>query len=194
MSESLPENEYTTDLELDPSHEVNLNSAAAMAEELAAADQAQNLDIDPDFDPMAAIDGMTPEAQKAALNQVKDVLITDEGALATGRDGLDMIESLLQDHGHAGFTLTDAKKEQGAKRLKPIIQKYAPAALDMLGSYKDEIMAAVFFGSLTYSSVKQIKQLRALDEKQVKSEQAHEQTQTDTEEPNEVVAETDAAN
>ncbi|RJE76355.1 hypothetical protein BGP78_13175 [Pseudoalteromonas sp. MSK9-3] len=74
-----------------------------------------------------------------------------------------------------------AKKAQGAKRLTPIIQKYAPAALEMFGNYKDEVLAALSFGSFTFGAVKQIKSLKAEDAKA--------KTQAD---PEQVKAELDA--
>ncbi|MGA4606152.1 hypothetical protein [Pseudoalteromonas maricaloris] len=139
--------------------QINEYSAAAMAAELKEFDAEQELD----FDPMSAIGAMPEEMQQAALTQVKDAVISDEGAEATAADAMDMLESLLQDHGHERFSIADGKKKQGAKRLKPIIQKYAPAALDMFGSYKDEIMAAMFFGSFSFNATKQIKALKMAD-------------------------------
>lgn len=43
----------------------------------------------------------------------------------------------------------------GTARMKPLIQKYAPAAAGLLGNYKDEILGAVGLGSFMFSSVKQ---------------------------------------
>ncbi|WP_128724902.1 hypothetical protein [Pseudoalteromonas phenolica] len=47
--------------------------------------------------------------------------------------------------------------------MKPLIQKYAPAAAGLLGNYKDEILGPMWLGSFMFSSVKQIKQLKVRD-------------------------------
>lgn len=184
---------YTDGLEFEPSQEINPQSAAAMAEELAAADEAQDLD----FDPMAAISGMTEEQQEAASCQLKAVLTSDDGSKAAAVDGLDMAEHLIQEHCHKDFVISDKSKKMGASTLGPLIQQYAPAAIDVLGGYKVLIAAGIYTGSLIISSRKQLIELKkrdALADESNTDNAEPEQQLDDTEEPNEVVAEADAAN
>ena len=61
--------------------------------------------------------------------------------------------------------------------MKPLIQKYAPAAAGLLGNYKDEILGAVWLGSFMFSSVKQIKQLKARDAQAKKETNQAEQSE-----------------
>ncbi|ALO41778.1 hypothetical protein PP2015_1264 [Pseudoalteromonas phenolica] len=73
----------------------------------------------------------------------------------------------------------------GAARMKPLIQKYAPAAAGLLGNYKDEILGPMWLGSFMFSSVKQIKQLKVRD--------AQAKKETEQVEQNEVASDVDAA-
>lgn len=130
--------------------------AAAMAKELGIEED------DSDFDPDQA-PNLTPEQEAAALKQTTDFLQTSQGAEMAAIGALDWYEELLQEHGHERFTLADKKKVHGAKRLTPVIQKYAPEMLGLFGQYKNEVMAAMFVGSMAYGSVKQIKALKAED-------------------------------
>lgn len=132
--------------------------AAAMAKALGIEEG----DEEPDFDPTMAAN-LTPEQEAQMLQGAKDLLQTPEGAETAAIGALDWYEELLQEHGHERFTLADKKKVRGAKRLTPVIQKYAPEALGLFGQYKNEVMAALFVGSLAYGSVKQIKALKAED-------------------------------
>lgn len=132
--------------------------AAAMARELGMEDGDDEQDFDPE-----QMQNLSPEQEAIALKQTQDMLQTAEGAEMAAIGALDWYEELLQEHGHERFTLADKKKERGAKRLTPVIQKYAPQALGLFGQYKNEVMAALFVGSLAYGSVKQIKALKAED-------------------------------
>ena len=132
--------------------------AAAMAKALGIEEGEE----EPDFDPTMAAN-LTPEQEAQMLQGTKDLLQTPEGAEMAAIGALDWYEELLQEHGHERFTMGDKKKERGAKRLTPVIQKYAPEALGLFGQYKNEVMAALFVGSLAYGSVKQIKALKAED-------------------------------
>lgn len=97
------------------------------------------------------------------LQGTQDMLQTSEGAEMAAIGAINWYEELLQEHGHERFTITDKKKLQGAKRLTPVIQKYAPDMLGLFGQYKSEVMAALFVGSMAYGSVKQIKALKSED-------------------------------
>jgi len=132
--------------------------AAKMAQELGLDDA----ELDPDFDPSQAVN-MSPEQEAQVLQQTQDMLQTSEGAQMAAVGAIDWYEELLQEHGHEKYTISDKKKERGAKRLTPVIQKYAPEMLGLFGQYKSEVMAALFVGSLTYGSVKQIRALKAED-------------------------------
>ena len=132
--------------------------AAAMAKALGIEEGEE----EPDFDPAMAAN-LTPEQEAQMLQGTKDLLQTPEGAEMAAIGALNWYEELLQEHGHERFTMGDKKKERGAKRLTPVIQKYAPEALGLFGQYKNEVMAALFVGSLAYGSVKQIKALKAED-------------------------------
>lgn len=157
--------------------EIDEQMAAAMLKDLAEADNEQELDFDP-----TKYEGLDPE--QAAIQQTADILVTEEGSAAMAADGLDMIEDMIREHVHPDFVIKDTSKKMGAARMKPLIQKYAPAAAGLLGNYKDEILGAVWLGSFMFSSVKQIKQLKARDA-QVKKE-------TEQEEQNEVASDVDA--
>ena len=133
----------------------------AEAAEMAKALGIEEGDQEPDFDPEQAV--LTPEQEAEALKQTTEFLQTAQGAEMAAIGALDWYEELLQEHGHERFTLADKKKVRGAKRLTPVIQKYAPEALGLFGQYKNEVMAALFVGSLAYGSVKQIKALKAED-------------------------------
>jgi hypothetical protein len=132
--------------------------AAKMAAELGLDDA----ELDPDFDPSQAVN-MSPEQEAQVLQQTQDMLQTSEGAQMAAIGAIDWYEELLQEHGHEKYTISDKKKVRGTKRLTPVIQKYAPEILGLFGQYKNEVMAALFVGSLTYGSVKQIKALKAED-------------------------------
>lgn len=129
--------------------------AAQMARELAGEDEE-------DFDPSQAAN-LTPEQEAQMLKGTQDILQTQEGAEMAAIGGIDWYEEILQEHGHERFTISDKKKARGAKRLTPVIQKYAPEMLGLFGQYKNEVMAALFVGSMAYGSVKQIKALKAED-------------------------------
>lgn len=130
--------------------------AAQMAKELGLDDDEQ--DFNPD-----AIPQLSPEQEAQMLKGTQDILQTAEGAEMAAVGAIDWYEELLQEHGHERFSISDKKKERGAKRLTPVIQKYAPEMLGLFGQYKSEVMAALFVGSMAYGSVKQIKALKAED-------------------------------
>ena len=132
--------------------------AAKMAQELGLEDG----ELDDDFDPTQAVN-LTPEQEAQMLKGTQDMLQTPEGAEMAAIAGIDWYEEILQEHGHERFTISDKKKARGAKRLTPVIQKYAPDMLGLFGQYKNEVMAALFVGSMAYGSVKQIKALKADD-------------------------------
>ena len=115
-----------------------------------------------DFDPNT-VENLTPEQEAQMLQGTQDMLQTSEGAEMAAIGAINWYEELLQEHGHERFTITDKKKLQGAKRLTPVIQKYAPDMLGLFGQYKSEVMAALFVGSMAYGSVKQIKALKSED-------------------------------
>ncbi len=119
-------------------------------------------DSQADFDP-STVENLTPEQEAQMLQGTQDMLQTSEGAEMAAIGAINWYEELLQEHGHERFTITDKKKLQGAKRLTPVIQKYAPDMLGLFGQYKSEVMAALFVGSMAYGSVKQIKALKSED-------------------------------
>jgi len=137
------------------------------ARDAAAAQMAKELGIDEDdadFDPtLGQPQPMTPEQEAAALAASQELLATPEGAEMAAVGAITFYEELIQEHGHEKFTMSDKKKEIGAKRLTPVIQKYAPQMLGLFGQYKHEVMAALWMGTLAYGSVKQVKALKAAD-------------------------------
>jgi len=163
MTESVEQNENTEiESELTPeqqTEDVNQSERDRIASQMA---KEMSGDENEEFDP-TNIPEMSPEEEQAALEATQDMLETPEGAEFAAIGVIDYYEELLQEHGHEKFTITDKKKEIGAKRLQPVIQKYAPQALGLLGQYKSEVMAALWVGSLAYSSVKQLKTLKAQD-------------------------------
>jgi len=130
--------------------------ADAMAKELGMDED------DADFDP-SNMPNLTPEQEAAALDATKEMLTTPEGAEMAAIGAIAFYEETLQEYGHEKFTMSDKKKEIGAKRLVPVIQKYAPEVIGLFGQYKSEVLAAIFVGSLAFGSVKQIKALKAAD-------------------------------
>lgn len=182
-------NEQVTELtaELTPEQ---LNAQAAelerdvlverMTKELGKNEKAEDNEEGEDFDPTSAVDAMTPEQEAAAMQATKDLLESAEGAEFAATGAIEYYEELLQEHCHERFAISPKKKENGVKRLTPVVQKYAPQALSLLGNYKNEIMAALWVGSLAYGSVKQIKALKLEDAKNNPPEEAKEATsQTD---------------
>ncbi|GMM85143.1 hypothetical protein [Pseudoalteromonas sp. MTN2-4] len=165
------------ELQTEQLDEIDEQMAAAMLKDLAEADNEQELDFDP-----TQYEGLDPE--QAAIQQTADILMTEEGSAAMAADGLDMIEDMIREHVHPDFVIKDTSKKMGAARMKPLIQKYAPAAAGLLGNYKDEILGAVWLGSFMFSSVKQIKQLKARD--------AQAKKETEQVEQNEVASDVDA--
>ena len=151
--------------------------AAQMASELGGDDD--------DFDPtLGQPQPMTPEQEQAALEATKELLATPEGAEMAAIGAITLYEETIQEYAHEKFTMSDKKKEIGAKRLAPIIQKYSPQMIALFGQYKHEVMAEIWVGSLAYGSVKQVKALKAADlaedkhlhpEKYAKEEQETEQ-------------------
>lgn len=142
--------------------------AAQMAQELAGETEA-------DFDPAAAFASMTPEQEQAAIAGGQELLASREGAEYAASEAINLYEETVQEYGHEGFVVSDKKKEIGAKRLSPVIQKYAPQLLGLLGQYKHEVLAAIWTGSLAFSSVKQVKALKAIDAKAAQAEKGEEQ-------------------
>ena len=138
--------------------------ALAMAQALGMDESQANEDDDSqaDFDP-STVENLTPEQEAQMLQGTQDMLQTSEGAEMAAIGAINWYEELLQEHGHERFTITDKKKLQGAKRLTPVIQKYAPDMLGLFGQYKSEVMAVLFVGSMAYGSVKQIKALKSED-------------------------------
>jgi hypothetical protein len=134
----------------------------AVAEQMAKELGQDEID---DFDPTESIPVMTPEQEAKALQDTKDLLESAEGAEFAAVGAIDYYEEIIQEHCHDRFKIADKKKQNGVKRLTPVIQKYAPSALGLLGNYKNEIMAAMWTGSLAFGSVKQLKALRAEDDK-----------------------------
>ncbi len=175
MTEPTEQNE-NTEQEIKVSSEQQAIDASQAERDRIAAQMAKEMgdDESEDFDP-SNIPEMTPEQEQAALQATQDMLETPEGAEFAAVSVVTYYEELLQEHGHEKFTISDKKKEIGAKRLQPVIQKYAPQALGLLGQYKGEVMAALWVGSLAYSSVKQLKTLKALDVEQGENkDKAHE--------------------
>jgi hypothetical protein len=134
--------------------------AEAMAQALGMGEleDGQEADFDPE-----TIQNLSPEQEAQVLKGTQDMLQTVEGAEMAAIGAINWYEELLQEHGHERFTISDKKKSNGAKRLTPVIQKYAPEMLGLFGQYKNEVMAALFVGSMTYGSVKQIRALKAED-------------------------------
>ena len=140
--------------------------AEQMARDAEAARLASSLGADEteeDFDPTGAMDNMSPEQEQAAMVAAQEMLTTPEGAEMAASGAIDWYEELVQEHGHERFTIPPKKKEIGAKRLTPVVQKYAPQVLGLFGQYKNEIMAALWVGSMAYGSVKQVRALKAQD-------------------------------
>lgn len=164
-----PENQIE-DQDVEQLDELDEQMAAAMLKDLAQADCEQELDFDP-----TKYEGLDPE--QAAIQQTADILVTEEGSAAMAADGLDMIEDMIREHVHPDFVIKESSKKMGAARMKPLIQKYAPAAAGLLGNYKDEILGAVWLGSFMFSSVKQIKQLKARDAQAKKKTNQAEQSE-----------------
>ena len=146
--------------------------AAQMAQELSQDEKAEDNEAGEDFDPTAAVEALTPEQEAAAMKATQDLLESAEGAEFAATGAIDYYEELLQEHCHERFAISPKKKENGVKRLTPVVQKYAPQALSLLGNYKNEIMAALWVGSLAYGSVKQIKALKLEDVKNNPPEEA----------------------
>jgi hypothetical protein len=103
------------------------------------------------------------EQEAAAIEETKAMLSSDEGAQMAALGAINWYEKILQKQGNKRFKIADDKKEDGVESLVPMIKKYAPNALGLFGQYKDEVMAAMFVGSMAYGSVKQIKALNAED-------------------------------
>ncbi|PCH95665.1 MAG: hypothetical protein COB83_08080 [Gammaproteobacteria bacterium] len=168
MTEQAEQNKNTEDKSAENETEQTPEQQAASGQQAerdsVAAQMAKEMDEDEnqEFDP-SNIPEMTTEQEQVALEATQDMLETPEGAEFAAVGVIAYYEELLQEHGHEKFTITDKKKEIGARRLQPVIQKYAPQALGLLGQYKSEVMAALWVGSLAYSSVKQLKTLKALD-------------------------------
>jgi hypothetical protein len=151
--------------------------AEQMAKELSRDEKVDDAE---DFDPTAAVEALTPEQEAAAMQATQDLLESAEGAEFAATGAIDYYEELIQEHCHERFAISPKKKENGVKRLTPVVQKYAPQALSLLGNYKNEIMAALWVGSLAYGSVKQIKALKGEDAKNNPPEEGAEATsQTD---------------
>lgn len=136
--------------------------AIEMAKELAG-------ETEEDFDPAAAFVGMTPEQEREAIRGGQELLASREGAEFAAIEAINVYEEAVQDYGHADFVIPDKKKENGVKRLSPVIQKYAPQLLGLLGEWKHEILAGTWTGSLAFTSVKQVKALRAEDARAAKA-------------------------
>ena len=156
MTDNTNPESQVEELQTEQLDEIDEQMAAAMLKDLAEADNEQELDFDP-----TQYEGLDPE--QAAIQQTADILMTEEGSAAMAADGLDMIEDMIREHVHPDFVIKESSKKMGATRMKPLIQKYAPAAAGLLGNYKDEILGAVWLGSFMFSSVKQIKELKARD-------------------------------
>ncbi len=107
------------------------------------------------------------------------MLTTKEGAEYAVSESIDWLEETLQEHGHKDFKIADKKKEVGLNRLSPVVQKYAPEMLGLLGQYKKEFFAALWLGTLSYSSVKEIKSLKKRDAIALKAK-AEGETTTET--------------
>ena len=140
--------------------------AEQIARDAEAARLASSLGADEteeDFDPTAAVDNMTPEQEQAAMAAAQEMLTTPEGAEMAASGAIDWYEEVIQEHGHEKFAIPAKKKEIGAKRLTPVVQKYAPQVLGLFGQFKNEIMAALWVGSMAYGSVKQVRALKAQD-------------------------------
>jgi hypothetical protein len=157
--------------------------AAAMAKELGIEDE----EIEEELNPAKAIRSLTPEQEKAAAEAAKKFLVQADGAKFAVTKSLNSLEKMLQKHGHEDFSLDQEKKDEGIESLSPMLQKYAPQAIDLLGQYKGEFMAMLFVGSLSYSSVKQLKALKANDARL--AQQANDDSVVDSVTSDEAVAE-----
>lgn len=130
--------------------------AAALAKELG-------LDDTSDFEPNPE---MTEEQQQAALKEIANVAETLEGSKELANTVIHAIEDGLQMVGHEKFAISERKKTEGVKALAPMIRKYAPNGLKLLGQYKDELMAGWWTATFAFGSVKQLKALKMEDHKQ----------------------------
>lgn len=141
------------------------NEVLAMAKELGIDDG--------DFDPQAAgVEDEKPLSEDEQQKQIVALAQTEEGSLFFASEALNTYETLMQQFGHPKFAIDETQKEQTAKTIAPVVRKYGGSALNAFSDYKAEVLAAIAVGSLTFGSIKQIKQLKAFDKaKEVKSEE-----------------------
>lgn len=161
------------------------NEVLAMARELGIDDG--------DFDPQAAgVKDEKPLSEEEQQQQVAELAQTEEGSLFFASEAISTYETLMQQFGHPKFAIDDAQKEQTAKTIAPVVRKYGGSALSTFGDYKAEVLAALAVGSLTFGSIKQIKQLKAFDKaKEVQGEDK--QQNTEQEQPETAAEQTKAA-
>ncbi len=143
---------------IDPQTQALAQQAERDAEMNAAARS-----LDGDFDPTnAGIADEAPQA-KSESEQMQELMKDDAGSQYAAGEMVNTFEMLLQQFGHHKFKIDDERKAQTAVQIAPVIKKYGDSIGGALGDYKEEMFAALAIGSLAFSSIKEIKQLKAID-------------------------------
>ena len=151
-------------------------SSATVEDEQARADavaaMAKSLGIDEDFNPEdAGIKDEEKAAQPDETEQLKMLMADSDGALFATSEMINTFESLMQQFGHRDFKINEQEKEQRIKAIAPAVQKYGGSVAGVFGEWKVEVFAALAAGSLAHGSLKQLKELKAIDKaKEVKPE------------------------
>ncbi|MEZ7276045.1 hypothetical protein [Pseudoalteromonas sp. 68 DY56-GL68] len=143
---------------IDPQTQALAQQAERDAEMNAAARS-----LDGDFDPAnAGIADEAPQA-KSETEQLSELLQDDGGSLLVVTDLITTYEALLQQFGHHKFKIEDERKAHTAERVAPVVKKYGHSLSGAFGDYKEELIAALAVGGLVHGSIKQIKELKAID-------------------------------
>ena len=111
-----------------------------------------------DFDPEEVINQQEAanEAEKAEQQNI------DEGAEAFAYMAINTYESVLK-MAHPDFKLTEEVKDKAVENYGPVIKKYGPQMMSLMGQYQAEISAGIFTATLAVQSYKQLKQLKIED-------------------------------
>lgn len=149
----------------------------AVADEVARAQEIENYAKQAGF---ADIDFLPDdEPVQTATSEGSSGLAVDSAEVA--KDLLNTYEALIKNLVHEDFNVSQAQKDNTATALVPMIEKYGGAAAGLFGEYKDEALAALAVGNLTFSTIKQVKALKQQDAITAQAEKPAEPAQAENE-------------
>ena len=138
-------------------------------------------EVDQELDFVPPEEAIISEGEPSSLEPQAAPQMSNDDAAGAAFMLLSTYESTMRALVGKGFTLPDDMKQEAIEKYTPLIVKYGPSALGVLGQYQDEFVAGVFTISLVRESFSQMKQIK-------QEKKASEQPQKTPETPSDAVS------